>query len=144
MADASTAKPPSVQRAVISLWTSVGLTVVITGLQVLGIVPVPVPAPGAAVAAMTGFITAGLLALVALNLARRRGWVRWLFLVLYMLGSFAFIVSFLFAPGVFVSMPTLAKGSAILQFGLQTLALFFMFGRMSREWLKAAHVATAL
>lgn len=140
MANASTERPPPVERAVICLWTSVGLTLVVTGLQVFGIVP----APGAVVAAMTGVITAGLLALVALKIARRRGWARWLFLVLYMLGSFAFIVSLLIAPGVFVSMPTLAKGSAILQFGLQTLALAFMFGPVSRQWFKAAHVAPAL
>ena len=138
-ADDSDAIPPSIRRAVICLWISVLLTAALTALQLFGLTA----NANVVVTALTGVITAALLALVAAKVTTRRGWARWLFVVLYILGSFTFIVSVLLAPKMFLSLPVLLQTSGVVQFALQTASLVLMFASTSRQWFKAPHAATS-
>ena len=104
-----------------------------TALQVVGVVPTESPL----MTAMIGLVTVGLLALVAIKLGAGRGWARWLFLVLYFLGTFGFIILLFLAPQAFLSQPLLGQASATIQVVLQTAALVLMFTRASREWFGA-------
>jgi hypothetical protein len=137
--DASSDKPKSVQRAVVCLWISVGLALIVTGAPFIGLLD----SPDIVTATITNLVTAGFLALVAAKIGAGRGWARWLFAVVYILGSFAGIVSLLVAPQMFRSSPPILQGSGILQFALQTAAFVLMFTSTSRQWFKAKRVEPA-
>jgi len=137
--DATSEKPTSVQRTAICLWISAGLALTLTVVQAIGLIETT----HVGLAVVTGLITAGLLALVAVKIGAGRGWARWLFAVLYVFGSFAFIVSVLIAPEMFRALPSILQGSSIVQFVLQTVALVLVFTSTSRQWFKAKRVRTA-
>jgi len=128
-------KPTSVRRAVVCLWISVALTAALTAFQLVGVVATAEIVQ----IAVTGVVTAGLLALIAAKLAAGRGWARWLFMALYVFGSLMFVISVLLVPQVFLSTPALLQASAVVQFALQTAALVLMFTHASRQWFKAPH-----
>ena len=136
--DAITAMPNSVRHAAMCLWASAGLAAALTVWQLVW--------QGAAAAiasvAATGIINAGLLALVAAKICGRRAWAWWLFVVLYVFGLFAFIVSAFVVPQEFRSLPTLLQASGVVQILLQMAALVLLFTSASLKWLKATPAAT--
>lgn len=129
-------KPTSLRRAITCLWISVALTVVLAGAHLIGALGAPDIVP----ATVTAAIAAGLLTIVAVNVSGGRGWARWLYVVVYVFGSFTFMVFFVQAPQAFLSMPMPDQFSAAAQFLLQTVALVLMFTRTSRLWFKDPHV----
>ena len=106
--------------------------------QVTGLVPTV--GAGVGLTAVIGLTTAGLLALIAATTNAGRGWARWLFVVLYGIGTLTSIVLAVVAPAMFLALPTILKTNIIVQFVLQTTALVFMFTGASRHWFKSKHV----
>jgi hypothetical protein len=117
------------------LWISAAITGLLTALHLFGVMPTS--DLGATVA--IGLTTFALMGFIAEKIRAGRGWARWLFLVLYVVGLFGFIVSALFAPQGFFSQPVVLQGSAVAQLALQTAALVLLFSRDSREWFRTAH-----
>jgi hypothetical protein len=109
-----------------------------TVLDVVGVIATDSVVP----TAITGVITVAVLALVAAKVSSARGWARWLFVVLYVLGTFISVLGMLIAPQVFLALPTLSQGSAVVQFLLETAALVLMFTKASRAWFKTARAVT--
>ncbi len=135
----NSSKPKSMQHAVTCLWLSTGLAAAMTVLYVVGVIATD----SVVLTAVTGVITVAILALVAAKVSSARGWARWLFLVLYVLGSFISVLGVLLAPQVFFALPALSQGSTVLQFLLQTVALVLMFTKASRDWFKTRAVPEA-
>jgi hypothetical protein len=104
-------------------------------LQLTGIIPTE----DAAMATIVAAISAGLLALVAVKVGLGRNWARWVFVVVYVLGSLASMIAFAVAPQMLGAMPVLGKVSMVSQFVLQTIVLVLMFTRASRQWFAARH-----
>jgi len=129
----------SVQRAVICLWISAGLTAVLTALQLVDVIPTIDLGATAAI----GLVTFALLAFVAERIRAGNGRARWLYLGLYILGSFGFLSTVSFALQAFLQLPILLQASCVLQFVLQTAALALLFTRESREWLAKPHAGSA-
>ena len=125
-------KPRAIGHAARCLWISVAVVVVTSGLALAG---VSGPRDAVPLIAISLF-SIGLLALVAWGLNAGRGWVRWLFLVLFLLGSGMFVVGIVFAPQAYLAMPRLDQATALVQFGLQTAALILMFTPAAGRWLK--------
>ena len=98
-------RPLSVGRAVICLWASAGITGAGTVLQLVGVIPTA----DLTATIVIGLTTFALLAFVAEKIRAGRGWVRWLFLVIYILGSFGFIATMLFLPQVFLAQPLVSS-----------------------------------
>ncbi len=71
----------------------------------------------------------------------RRGahWARWLFVVIYALGSAGFSVLFIVMPQEFLSLPIVMQACGLIQVVLQTCALILMFSRASRQWFNAPY-----
>ena len=132
-------RPTSVQRAAICLWVSAGLALILTVVQVIGLVETA----EVGMTAIIGVVTAGVLALIAAKVSAGRNWARWLFAVIYVIGSFTSAVLALVAPELFRALPTILQGSTILQFLLQTAALVLIFTNASRQWFKAKTLGTA-
>lgn len=138
--DLENLKPPSMQRAVACFWISACLVLLLCAASLAGVGGVP----GGASALATNLVTFALLAWVATKLGSGRNWARWVFAVLYVLGSLASAVSIVFLPEAFLSLSLLAKASSVVQFILQTAALLLMFTHPSCTWLRAKKVASAL
>jgi hypothetical protein len=124
-----------VLRAAKSLWASAAVAAVLTLLQLVGVIATD----NIGATAVIGCLTVALLGLMAEKTRAGRGWARWLFLIIYILGSLGFIATVVLAPQVFLAQPALLQGSAVVQFALQTAALAFMFSPSSRQWFRPAH-----
>ena len=137
----SASRPKSVQRAAICLWISAGLALFMTLAQVTGLVATVGASVG--MTAVVGVVSAALLAWMAAKISSGRGWVRWLFAIIYVLGSLASVVLVLAAPAVFRAFPAILQGNTIVQFILQTAALVLIFTSTSRQWFKSRHAGAA-
>ena len=129
--------PTSARRAAQFLWASFALSLVLGALYLLG----AVPSPNLTLDVATTFGTAALIALIATKVGAGRKWARWLFVVIYVLGSAGFSVLFIVMPQEFLSLPRLLQLSGLVQIILQTCALILMFTRASRQWFKAPYAA---
>ena len=132
-------KPRSTRWTVILLWTSTGLAALMTLLHLIGVVPTH----NAAIRAAIGGIIVALWAFIATMVNSGRGWARWLFVILYVLGSVLEIISMLLVPRLFLAMPHLAQAYSVAQFVLLTVAVILTFTKSSREWFKSARALRA-
>jgi hypothetical protein len=133
---AKDSRPQSIRAAVMCLRLSAAVAAVLTLLPLLGVLPLT--GATAIATAITGFVTVGLLALVAAKINAGRGWARWLSAVIYTLGSFIFVLGSLLEPRTFSVLPTSSKVSAAVQFAIQTAALICVFLPGSRAWFARA------
>jgi hypothetical protein len=132
-AETEVPKPPAVGWAVRCLWISCGVLVLSTGIALAGIAGPRNMVP----LLLTSLFSLGVLVLVALLLNARRGWPRWLYLVVYLLGAASLVAGGLLAPRVFFAMPALDQVTLTAQFGLQTAALVLMFTPAAGRWLRS-------
>jgi hypothetical protein len=134
-------QPQTVRRAALCLWLSAALAFLATTAQVLGWVPLVGSTPGTT--AVVGLVTAGLLAVVAGSIGARHGWARWLFALVYVLGTLGALVLVIIAPEVFRALPIVLQANTVAQFILQTAALILMFSSDARHWFATRHAETA-
>jgi hypothetical protein len=125
-------QPQTIRRAALCLWISTALTLVVTAAQVLNLVPIEGATLGMTTA--IGVLTAGLLALIAILINARRNWGRWLFAVIFILGTLSAIALIFTSPHVFLGLPKLLQANMVSQIALQTAALFLMFSSKSQQW----------
>ena len=138
-ADAS--QPAAIRRAALCLWLSAAFALLAMTVQVLGWVPLVGSTPG--MTAIIGLATAGLLAVVAISIGARHGWVRWLFAVIYVIGTLGAMVLVVIAPEAFRGIPTVLQANVVAQFILQTAALILMFTSSSRHWFATRRAENA-
>ena len=134
-------RPQTIVRAALCLWFSVALTLLVTAAQVLGLAPLVGSTAGMTVT--IGLVTAGFLALIAVSISSRRGWGRWLFAVIYVLGTLGLAMLVAMTPETFRTFPMVLQANMVVQFALQTAALVLMFSSTSRQWFRPRHAATA-
>jgi glucan phosphoethanolaminetransferase (alkaline phosphatase superfamily) len=126
-------QPKSLRAAVLCLWLSVGIVALITlatWANVLGLISTPS-------LTVNNLLTLALLVLIAFNIGAGRGWARWLFAVVYVLGALMTLYLVLFVPQSFRSMPTLLQVTGLLQLVLQTAAMVLVFVPASTQWFTA-------
>jgi hypothetical protein len=100
------------------------------------------PPPGTS--NVSNLLTFVLIGLVIAKIHDGRGWARWLFAVIYALGSLGATLLLLFKPELFRVFSPLMIASAFLQTALQSVALGFLFAPSSRAWFRQQRVrATA-
>ena len=134
---ASNSKPQSIQRAVTCLWVSANLVALFTVLSWTGALCIP-SGVGPTLSNLLVFLY---FAWIAIKVSAGRNWARWLFAVMYVLGTIMFFVSLLLAPQVFRSMPTVLQGASVVQFALQAVALVLLFIGTSSQWFRSQPVA---
>lgn len=142
-AERITEKPQSIRLAVLFLWISMGLAVAMQALRLPGYLQMMrsgamMPADLAAQIGGTA-ISCALVVLVAVKIGAGRGWARWIYLALYMLGMAMTVLTLAMMPRMFqyLSAAPIAAASIALQTVLQTTALAAMFVRPSRQWFAA-------
>ena len=127
------AKPLSLRRAIACLWASVFITAIGTVLLIAGVLP-------SSDLGKDIFVTLGSIALcgfVAEKLRFGRGWARWAYVAVWVLGSFIGMIAAALAPQAFLSLPTIAQAAFVAQFIVQTTALWLMFTPESRLWFRS-------
>lgn len=137
----STSRPVSIDRAALCLWIATALVLLVMTAQLLGWVSLVGSTPG--MTAGVGLVSAALLGFVAASVSARRSWVRWLFAVIYVLGTLGTVALVVITPEVFRALPPVLQANMIAQFTLQTIALVLMFTTASRQWLATRHAETA-
>src|SRR5258706_8554055 len=132
--------PTSAHRAVICLWISAGLALLMTAAQATGLVKT---VGSVGLVTVIGLTTAGLLALMAAKINAGRRWALWLFVIIYAIGSLGFVVQVIVAPAAFRAFPAILQGNAVVQFVLQTAALVLVLTSTSRHWFKSKRATAA-
>ena len=138
-----TEKPQAIRLAVLLLWISVGLAVAVTAWRMpayLQMIRSGVMAPVYLFVQLTWVaVSCGLVILVAFMVAAGRDWARWIYVLLYVLGTFITAGPLAFIPNLIQYLQTapISAASMLLQPVLQTVALVAMFVRPSREWFAA-------
>jgi hypothetical protein len=124
-------RPRTVQRAVLYLAASAIWATVMLGALWVRLIP---PPPGSS--NVVNVISVLVLALATWKIASGRGWARWLFIVMYVLGSLGGALTSLLRPELFRVLPSMMIASAVIQLVLQTIAVALLFMRGSREWFR--------
>lgn len=124
---AAAQRPRPVQTALVLLWIAVALYALLLGIDLLGSNSAPsawlVPlATIAVVAVLIGFIARGS------NIAR------WVYAVLFVLGSLPLAID----PGAVLARSALIGGLNLLMFVLQLAAVVLMFGGAAASWFRHA------
>ena len=91
--------------------------------------------------ALVGICTAALLGLMAWKIAQGRNWARWVFAIIYILGTLGSVA--VITPAVFLAHPLVLQANMILQFILQTAAAVLVFTSSARQWFKAKGASVA-
>jgi hypothetical protein len=126
-------KPPAIRRAVVCLYVSAAIVVLTAVYRLAG--GEAGGETGRAIASV--LIATSVLVLVALLLNARRGWVRWLFVVVYVMAIGGVVAGFLLAPQALLARPDLSHAIMLTQVALQTAALVLMFTPAAGRWLRS-------
>ena len=127
-------RPTTVKMAALCLWISAVLALLATAAQVAGLVPHVSASIGAT--AVGGLLTAALLSVIAGNISEGRGWARWLFVIVYVIGTPASVIATVMAPAYFAALPSVLQANRLAQLALETSALILVFASSSRHWFK--------
>src|SRR5262245_3360488 len=122
-------KPRAVRNAAILLGIS---AVLIAGIAVAIRLGVIAESPGGD-PTIPSFIASALLGLIAWKIDTGRNWARWLFAVIFVMGTLVSMISFYRLPALWRSMSAPGLVSGAVQVTVQALALIFMFSRESSE-----------
>jgi hypothetical protein len=124
--------PSALRAAVACLWCSVALVALVTVAAWAGIWGLI----HSASLLVNNLLTLALLVLITLKISAGRGWARWLFAVVYALGTLVTLYLALFVPQSFGSLATVLQITGLLQLALQTAAMVLIFIPSSRPWFK--------
>jgi amino acid transporter len=136
--DSSHAPPAPMRAAIVCLWLSVAIVAVLTlasWANLLGL-------PNTPSLTVNNLLTLALLVLIAIKITAQRGWARWLFAVVYVLGSLATLYLVVFVPQSFRNLPAMLQVTGLVQLALQTAAMVLIFVQPSRLWFKAQRSPT--
>jgi hypothetical protein len=124
-------RPRTVQRAVLCLGASAVWATVMLGALWVRVIP---PPPGSN--NVVNIVSVLFLVLATWKIASGRRWARWLFIVMYVLGSLGGALTVLLRPELFGVLPPMMIASSVIQLVLQTIAVVLLFVRGSREWFR--------
>lgn len=124
--------PSALRVAIACLWCSIALVALLTAAAWLGIGGVAYSAS----LLVNNLLTLALLVLITLKLCAGRGWARWLFAVVYLLGTLMTLYLAVFVPQSFGSLPALLQITGLLQLVLQTAAMVLICIPAARPWFK--------
>jgi multisubunit Na+/H+ antiporter MnhE subunit len=128
----SSPTPRSIETAVRVLYVSATLALVLTLVTWLNWITLPFDGQGS----ITGFLIAALLAFTSNRIRSRRNWARWMFAVLFVLGTLLGIVVTALAPDLWTLHTPATLLSTIIQTVIQTIALFLVFTPAANAWFR--------
>ncbi len=129
----SLAPPPSLRTALACLWLSTGILALLTIAAWANVLALP----NSASVTVNNLLTLVFMLLVIVKLAAGRGWARWVFAVVYFLGSAVTVYLSVFEPQIFRNQPLALQATGLVQLALQTVAMVLLLMPASRQWFHA-------
>ena len=129
---------PQPRRAKIAgrlLWLSASLSILLTSLPWLGVVP-KIRGENFFVDTFSAATNFALLGLIAHMIGKGRNWARWLLAVIWALGFVGITVTLGFGAAAWKSLAVVQWAGAIVQTGLQFAVVFLAFTGESRAWFR--------
>lgn len=128
--------PPSVRAALVCLWLSTAILALLTIAAWANVLALP-NTPSVTV---NNLLTLAFMLLVIIKLAAGQGWVRWVFAVVYFLGSAVTLYLSIFEPQIFRNQPLVLQATGLVQLALQTAAMVLLLLPASRQWFQTHSV----
>ena len=98
--------------------------------------------PNTASVTVNNLLTLAFMLFVITKLSAARGWARWVFAVVYLLGSAVTVYLSLFEPQTFRNQPLALQATGLLQLALQTAAMVLLLLPSARQWFRARRAPT--
>jgi hypothetical protein len=128
-----TNQPPSVRAALACLWLSTAVLTLLTIAAWANLLALP----NTASTTVNNLLTLVFMLLVIVKLTAGRGWARWVFAVVYFLGSAVTVYLSVVQPQIFRDQPLALQVTGLLQLALQTVAMVLLVVPASRQWFAA-------
>jgi glucan phosphoethanolaminetransferase (alkaline phosphatase superfamily) len=130
---ASVTQPPSVRAALVCLWLSTGILALLTVAAWANLLALP----NTASVTVNNLLTLAFMLFVIAKLAAARGWARWVFAAVYLLGSAVTVYLSIFEPQTFRNQPLALQTTGLAQLALQTAAMVLLLMPTARQWFRA-------
>jgi glucan phosphoethanolaminetransferase (alkaline phosphatase superfamily) len=130
---ASFAQPSPVRTALVCLWLSTGILALLTIAAWANLFALP----NTASVTVNNLLTLAFMLFVIAKLAAGRGWARWVFAVVYFLGSAVTLYLSIFEPQTFRNQPLALQATGLVQLALQTAAMVLLLVPTARQWFRA-------
>ncbi len=85
---------------------------------------------------VNNLLTLAFMLLVIRKLAAGRGWARWVFAVVYLLGSSVSLYLSVFEPQIFRNQPLALQTTGLVQLALQTVAMGLLVMPAAQQWFQ--------
>lgn len=128
--------PRRVRNAVVLLWISAALTLVLLVAMWLGFVSVPGTAYSKATDAITGLVTFAGLGFLAFKISAGKNWARWVLAVLAVLGALAMVATIFLVSEVWRAAPSIHWATGFIQTALQMAAVILTFSGEAKPWFR--------
>jgi glucan phosphoethanolaminetransferase (alkaline phosphatase superfamily) len=122
--------PPTVRAALACLCLSTAILALLTIAAWANLLSLP----NSASVTLNNLLTVAFMLLVIAKLAAGRGWARWVFAVVYFLGSAVTVYLSVFEPQIFRNQPVTLQITGLAQLALQTLAMVLLVLPASQQW----------
>jgi hypothetical protein len=126
-------QPSSVRAALACLWLSTGILALLTIAAWANVLALP----NTASVTVNNLLTLLFMLLVIVKLTAGRGWARWVFAVVYLLGSAVTVYLSVVEPQIFRNQPLALQVTGLVQLALQTVAMVLLVVPTSRQWFAA-------
>jgi glucan phosphoethanolaminetransferase (alkaline phosphatase superfamily) len=130
---ASITPPPSVRTALVCLWLSTAILALLTIAAWANLLALP----NTASVTVNNLLTLVFMLFVIATLTAGRGWARWVFAVVYLLGSAVTLYLSIFEPQTFRNQPLALQATGLVQLALQTVAMVLLLLPTARQWFQA-------
>jgi glucan phosphoethanolaminetransferase (alkaline phosphatase superfamily) len=130
--NASVIQPPPVRAALLCLWLSTGILALLTVAAWANLLSLP----NTSSVTVNNLLTLAFMLFVIAKLTAARGWARWVFAVVYLLGSAVTLYLSIFEPQTFRNQPLALQVTGLAQLALQTAAMVLLLMPAARQWFK--------
>ncbi len=130
---ASVTPPSSVRTALGCLWLSTAILALLTVAAWANVLALP----NTTSVTVNNLLTLAFMLFVIAKLTAGRGWTRWVFAAVYLLGSSVTLYLSIFEPQTFRNQPLALQITGLAQLALQTAAMVLLLWPTARQWFQA-------
>jgi hypothetical protein len=131
--------PPSVRAALACLWLSTGILALLVPAAWANLWGLP----NTTSITVNNLLTLAFMLFVIVKLTAGRGWARWVFAAVYLLGSSVTLYLSIFEPQTFRNQVFALQATGLVQLALQTAAVVLLLMPTARQWFKAQRARLA-
>lgn len=132
-------QPPAVRAALTCLWLSTGILALLVPAAWANLFGLP----NTASVTVNNLLTLAFMLFVIVKLTGGRGWVRWVFAVVYLMGTGMMLYWSVVQPQIFRNQALALQVTGLAQLALQTAAVALLLMPAARQWFTAQGARSA-